>query len=171
MLATNWTVSPDYKHYIFTLRQGVYFTDGEPFNATVVWFSLYRTIIMGGQGPGISNYARLLYSYTNFTATGYTIPWGGACDALANVTGNPAYINNATLCANALAYVLSNFNVQNTTIQKLMTYPNQAVVVLGPYEVEINLIHPYRFFLLDLAAWWGAMVPPVYIDEHGAYSQ
>jgi ABC-type transport system substrate-binding protein len=31
MLATNWTVSPDYKHYIFTLRQGVYFTDGEAF--------------------------------------------------------------------------------------------------------------------------------------------
>ncbi len=49
MLATNWTVSPDYKHYTFTLRQGVYFTDGEPFNATVVWFSLYRTIIMGAR--------------------------------------------------------------------------------------------------------------------------
>jgi ABC-type transport system substrate-binding protein len=165
MLATNWTISPDYKHYIFTLRQGVYFTDGEPFNATVVWFSIYRTIIMG-QGPGISNYLRLLFSYSKFLQTGYSIPWG-ACHALASVTGNDAYISNATLCAYALANVLSNFNVNNATIQKLMTYPNQAVVVLGPYEVEFNLLHPYRFFLLDLAAWWGAMVPPAYVDANG----
>ena len=164
MLATNWTVI-NYQHYIFTLRQGVYFTDGEPFNATVVWFSLYRTIIMG-QGPGIANYAHILFNYTKYSETGFAIPWG-ACHALANVTGNPAYISNATLCAYALADVLSNFNVQNATIQKLMTYPDQAVVVLGPYEVEINLLRPYRFFLLDIASWWGAMVAPVYVDEHG----
>ncbi|WP_148224702.1 ABC transporter substrate-binding protein [Vulcanisaeta moutnovskia] len=165
MLATNWTISPDYKHYIFTLRQGVYFTDGEPFNATVVWFSFYRTIIMG-QGPGVSNYPKLLFSYTKYLETGYAIPWG-VCHALTNVTGNPAYISNATLCAYALANVLSNFNVNNATIQKLMTYPNQAVVVLGPYEVEINLIHPYMYFLLDISNAWGAVVPPAYVDAHG----
>ncbi|MGC8607574.1 MAG: hypothetical protein ACP5L5_08460 [Vulcanisaeta sp.] len=32
MLATNWTVV-NYQHYVFTLRQGIYFTD-EVFNAT-----------------------------------------------------------------------------------------------------------------------------------------
>ncbi len=166
MLATNWTISPDYKHYIFTLRRGVYFTDGEPFNATVVWFSLYRTIIMG-QGPGISNYGSLLFHMSVYSQYGIAIPWGGACHALAYATGNNAYISNVTLCANALAYVLSNFNVQNATIQKMMSYPDQAVVVLGPYEVEINLIHPYMYFLLDIASWWGAMVPPAYVDAHG----
>ncbi|WP_069808341.1 ABC transporter substrate-binding protein [Vulcanisaeta thermophila] len=165
MLATNWTVSPNYENYTFILRQGVYFTDGEPFNATVVWFSIYRTILMG-QGPGISNYVRLLFHESEFINTGYAIPWG-ACHALAYATGNNAYISNATLCAHALAYVLSNFDVHNSTIQKLMTYPNQAVVVLGPYKVQFNLLRPYRFFLTDLAAWWGAMVPPVFIDEHG----
>jgi len=164
-LATNWTISPNYKTYTFTLRKGVYFSDGEAFNATVVWFSLYRTIVMG-QGVGISNYLRLLFSAKQFIATGYTIPWG-ACNALSNVTGNTAYLNNASLCANALANVLSNFNVHNSTIQKLMSYPNQGVVVLGPYTVQINLLHPYRLFLLDLAAWWGSVVPPGYVDAHG----
>ncbi len=102
---------------------------------------------------------------TKYSETGFAIPWG-VCHALANVTGNPAYISNATLCAYALANVLSNFNVNNATIQKLMSYSDQAVVVLGPYEVEINLLRPYRFFLLDIAAWWGAMVPPAYVDAH-----
>ena len=113
-LATNWTISPTYQNYTFTLRKGVYFSDGEAFNASVVWFSLYRIIVMG-QGVGISNYLRLLFSAKQFTATGYTIPWG-ACNALASVTGNTAYLSNASLCANALANVLSNFNVHNSTI-------------------------------------------------------
>jgi ABC-type transport system substrate-binding protein len=69
MLATNWTVSPDYEHYIFTLRQSVYFTDGETFNATVVWFSFYRTILMG-QGPGISNYESLLFQMRTVQTSG-----------------------------------------------------------------------------------------------------
>jgi ABC-type transport system substrate-binding protein len=165
MLATNWTVSPDYKHYIFTLRQGVYFTDGEAFNATVVWFSFYRTIIMG-QGPGAANYPFLLFHYSTYAQTGYAIPWG-FCHALASVTGNNVYISNYTLCAYALANILSNFNVHNVTIEKLMSYPDQAVVVLGPYEVEFNLIHPYRYFLLDIVPAWGAAVPPAYVDAHG----
>jgi ABC-type transport system substrate-binding protein len=100
------------------------------------------------------------------TVQTYAIPWG-VCHALANVTGNSAYISNYTLCANALAYILSHFNVHNQTIQKLMAYPNQAVVVLGPYEVEINLMHPYMYFLQDIASWWGAMVPPAYVDANG----
>ncbi|MFB6491210.1 MAG: ABC transporter substrate-binding protein [Thermoproteus sp. AZ2] len=33
--------------------------------------------------------------------------------------------------------------------------------------MEFNLLRPYRFFLSDIAAWWGAMVPPAYIDAHG----
>jgi peptide/nickel transport system substrate-binding protein len=35
-LATSWTISPNAEHYTFTLRQGVTFSDGTPFNAAAV---------------------------------------------------------------------------------------------------------------------------------------
>jgi peptide/nickel transport system substrate-binding protein len=41
-LATSWTVSPDRRTYDFQLRPGVTFTDGEPFTADTVKFSIDR---------------------------------------------------------------------------------------------------------------------------------
>lgn len=45
-LATSWEI-PDPKTYIFTLKEGVYFHDSTPFNATSVKFSIDRAIEMG----------------------------------------------------------------------------------------------------------------------------
>lgn len=45
-LATGWTVSEDGKTFDFTLREGVMFHDGTPFNAEAVKFSLERTMKM-----------------------------------------------------------------------------------------------------------------------------
>jgi peptide/nickel transport system substrate-binding protein len=45
-LATNWTISPDGLSYTFYLRQGIDFTDGTPFNAWVMKYSIDRTHIM-----------------------------------------------------------------------------------------------------------------------------
>jgi peptide/nickel transport system substrate-binding protein len=42
-LAESWTVSPDGKTYTFTLRKGVTFHDGSPFDASVAKFALDRT--------------------------------------------------------------------------------------------------------------------------------
>lgn len=42
LLATKWTVSPDGLTYTFTLRSGVKFSDGTPFNAAAVKWSLDR---------------------------------------------------------------------------------------------------------------------------------
>lgn len=41
-LATSWEISPDGKTYVFNLRQGVKFSDGTPFTADAVRFSLER---------------------------------------------------------------------------------------------------------------------------------
>jgi ABC-type transport system substrate-binding protein len=49
-LAQNWTMI-DETTYDFTLRQGITFQDGTPFNATAVWFSLNRLLIMDGTNP------------------------------------------------------------------------------------------------------------------------
>ena len=42
LLAEKWEVSPDLKSYTFTLRKGVKFHNGEPFNAQAVKFSFER---------------------------------------------------------------------------------------------------------------------------------
>ena len=42
LLASGWTMAPDAKSYIFHLRSGVRFSDGTPFDAKVVAFSLTR---------------------------------------------------------------------------------------------------------------------------------
>ena len=41
-LATSWEVSPDGKQYVFKLRQGVKWHDGEPFTAADVQFSMMK---------------------------------------------------------------------------------------------------------------------------------
>jgi ABC-type transport system substrate-binding protein len=44
VLATKWEMAPDGLSYTYTLRQGVKFSDGEPFNAQAVKFSLDRML-------------------------------------------------------------------------------------------------------------------------------
>lgn len=43
-LATDWTITDEGRTFTFTLRDGVTFTDGTPFNAAAVKFSLLRTL-------------------------------------------------------------------------------------------------------------------------------
>ena len=49
-LASDWSISSDGMTYTFNLRHGVTFSNGDPFNAYVMWFSIYRTIVMN-QAP------------------------------------------------------------------------------------------------------------------------
>jgi ABC-type transport system substrate-binding protein len=52
-LASNWTMVNE-TTYDFGLRQGITFQDGTPFNATAVWFSLNRLLIIDGtSGSGV----------------------------------------------------------------------------------------------------------------------
>lgn len=44
LLATSWTMAPDARSYVFHLRPGVRFSDGTPFDANIVAFSLKRAI-------------------------------------------------------------------------------------------------------------------------------
>jgi peptide/nickel transport system substrate-binding protein len=48
VLATSWTISSDAKDYTFNLRQGVRFSNGQPFNAYDVWFNYYRITLNNG---------------------------------------------------------------------------------------------------------------------------
>ncbi len=46
LLASNWTISANQMNWNFSLRHGVTFSNGDPFNAYVMWYSLYRTMVM-----------------------------------------------------------------------------------------------------------------------------
>ena len=50
-LAQSYTFSPDKLTANFTLRQGINFQDGEPFNSTAVYFSIYRGFVIDGAAP------------------------------------------------------------------------------------------------------------------------
>src|SRR5580693_8251139 len=56
-LAERWSISEDGKEYLFKLRQGVKFHDGEPLDAAVVKFTLDRLF-----APDSTNPAKSLYS-------------------------------------------------------------------------------------------------------------
>ena len=78
VLASSWTVSPDAKDYVFHLKQGIVFSDGQPFNAYDVWFNLYRITLNNGPpgyllGPAIfTNYAVTLNDLNTFNFTNPT---------------------------------------------------------------------------------------------------
>lgn len=75
-LASSWTVSPDQMHWNFTLRQGVTFSNGDPFNAYVMWYSLYRTLVMY-QSPAFilaQNFANTTVGASTLNLINYTTP-------------------------------------------------------------------------------------------------
>ena len=55
-LAESWSISEDGKEYVFKLRQGVKFHDGEPLDAAVVKFSLDRLFAADSTNPAKSLY-------------------------------------------------------------------------------------------------------------------
>jgi peptide/nickel transport system substrate-binding protein len=168
MLATTWTSNANYSSRSFTLRQGVYFRNGDAFNASSVWFNFYRTLVMNQIGA--SFFSSILYNSTASFAYGYIVP-AGLDNALA-ANGYTLSTTNTTLrwkqAATDLAAILSSFNPSsNTTIQKIMSYPNQAVVVNGTYSVRFNLVNPYLNFLFAVASTGGGQIDPAFVDANG----
>ena len=164
-------------HYIFTMRSAAKFSNNQPLNATSIWFSFARGIVMG-QGPYASDYSGILFNGTMAGITGIYLPVNVA--AALNDTGAyhipmaTYHINstvtittyNYTVAGNDLANMLSHFNY-NATEMKVMEYPNQALVVNANGTFTINSEHKYAYVLDDIAGWWGDIVEPSYVDAHG----
>lgn len=167
LLAVNWNISSNFMNYSFNLRSSAYFENGHPFNASVVWFNIYRVILMNQVGTYY--FINLLYNGTTAFATGYNLP-AGVDNALA-ANGYSLSTTNATLrqqqAATDLAAILSKFNPSNSTIQNIMSYPGQAIVVKGNYDVQFNLVNPYLNFLQVLAVPGAGMVDPAFVDANG----
>ncbi len=161
VLAKSWEMAPNGSQYIFIMRPGTYFSNLHPINATTAWFNFVRIIIMA-QGPGVSNY----YPYIATFYGPYFLPYN--ISQAVQYAFHMSTAPNASVTAQIVSQVLSNFNVQNSTIWSLMTYPHQAIVVLNSSAIEFNLAMPYRYFPYILAGpGWGALVDPVAIDHQG----
>lgn len=175
VLAENWTVLNNGTTYIFHLWPFAKFSDGSALNATDVWFSFYRTMLIN---LGISIYISQALAVNDGLGFVGKLPNGkygtimlpnGILQAFQSAGYNFSTNQSKAMeeAAYDLAYVLSHFNVSNITIQKIMSYPHQAIVVLNPYTVEFNLDYPYSAFLAAISTSAGAIVNPSFVDDNG----
>jgi len=185
-LASGWIVSPDSRNYTFTLRQNTWFSNRDPVNAYVAWFSFVRGLFIGNPPPPkytapvygslyTSYYSDLLYNGSS-PCTGpcmreegnlgsvddaNVFPWG-LRQALSQAYGIPLTDENALV--SKLSGILSNFNASATELA-VMSYPHQALVVTNDRTLQFNLLEPYRLFPLMLPLQSGDLVDPIWIDS------
>lgn len=162
-VASSYTASPNYENYSFTIRPNVWFSNKDPVNAYVAWFSFVRELYYNAPTTvGSSNFVGLTFNSSSVGHDATVWPWGLQNALVAN--GVPANENAEVAAMNQM---LSNFNPSNATQVAIMSYAHQAYVASASMTFLINLIQPYSLFLLDLPPQWGAVQDPIYIDAHG----
>ncbi len=156
ILAKNWSVSPDQMHWNFTLRPGEHFSNGDPLNAYVIWWSLYRNMILASAMlfileenfyvPNVSYYSNLsAVQASNATLVG-----------ILNQFTSAAFVNNPS--PDVLSY---------------MEAQNQSFRVIDNLTLQINLgfgylpAAPYTYLLAQIAAPTYSAVDPLVIEANG----
>jgi peptide/nickel transport system substrate-binding protein len=161
VLAQNWTSfenpSTNITSYTFTLRPNVVFSNGDPYNAYVQWYSLYRSLLMA-QGP------QFILSQ-NFYSTDFQ-------------PSNPLYyssnITNVTSANATLLNDLNTWNFANPTSSEAaqMGSPNQSFQVLSPDLIRLNLGYGYlasnyTYLLASISAPNSYAVDPSWVEANG----
>jgi peptide/nickel transport system substrate-binding protein len=142
VLARSWAMSPDGLSYTFFLRKNVIFSNGDPFNAYVMWFSLYRTLVM--------NQAPAWILGQNLAASN---------GAAFNVTGN---ILISIDYSNPPQKDLSIMEFANQSVQVVNAY--EIVLHLG---YGYNGFAPYSAFLATLETPMAMAVDPKVVNANG----
>ncbi len=141
VLAKNWTSTPDGMNWSFTLRHGVKFSNGDPFNAYVMWYSLYRSLVMNEVPSFILG--------QNFGASGGSV----------NITD--AKLNSINY-SNPSAADLTLIGNGNQSFQVLAS--DKIALHLGfGYNGKV----PYSAFLVTLTAPIAFAVDPKVVSAHG----
>ncbi len=137
-LATNWTLSSDGMTYTFNLRQGVNFSNGDPFNAYDVWTQFYMEYFI------YANSSTFWEGASIFNMTG--VQFGLGTQALLNQSG----------LASPTSQVVA-----------MMTNQSWPVYATSPYTIVFHMDSPFGFFLGTLPGWLGLIFDPMYVLEHG----
>jgi len=151
-LAKSWTVSPSGYNYTFVLRQDVHFSNGHPFNAYVMWFSLYRALAMNQAGSFI-----VQQSF-----------WFPGLD----------YYADANDTANATAWMLANLNTfdfsnPSSSDLAVMMDGNNSFQVINQFTIQLNMgwgyLGPvaYAGLLPAIAGPIGSAVDPIVVQANG----
>lgn len=142
VLAKNWTSSPDWMHWTFSLRHGVTFSNGDPFNAYVMWYSLYRSLVMNqvssfilGQNFGKSNGATINITDSVLNSMDYTAPSS------------------------------SNLTLMQTPKQSFQVMASDRIALNLGYGTSGNTT--YSAFLVTLTAPIAMAVDPKVVSAHG----
>ena len=152
VLAKNWTTSADQMHWNFTLRSGVTFSNGDPYNAYVQWFSFYRSMLMN-QGPQFILSQNFWYPGLNY----YSDP-----TQIANEETNLSSFLNTT-----------NFFQPSASEIAVMEASNQSFQVINASMIELNLGFgylgdvSYAYLLASISSPNSYAVDPAFVQAHG----
>ncbi|MGV9170603.1 MAG: ABC transporter substrate-binding protein, partial [Promethearchaeia archaeon] len=138
LLATDYTVSSDGLNYTFTLREGVTFHDGTPFNASCVRYNFERVLAVFDTGGPAWMLAEPILGGADIENAAYGY---GA--------GSDAHVGNFTEWQQA--------NEDGTG----------AIIVMDEYTVRIRLAYPYAAFLPAITYEVGAMISPTFVENNG----
>jgi len=161
ILAKNWSVVYDpvtgFESYDFSLWPGAHFSNGDPYNAYVQWYSLYRSLLLI-QGPQFI--LEQNFFTTNFSAT-----------SPLSYYSNLSAINAANT---TLANDLNSWNFFDPSAAEiaLMGEPAQSFQVLNNLTLQLNLGYGYlysnyTYLLATLACPCAGAVDPSWIDANG----
>jgi peptide/nickel transport system substrate-binding protein len=141
VLAREWTVSSDGMTYTFSLRPGVTFSNGDPFNAYVMWFSIYRTLLMNqgpawilGQNLAPGNGASFNVTDRMLNSINYTSP---SPEDLANMT-NPNQSVQVGASDQLIIHLGYGYNGQAPYSAFLATLTTPIAMAVDPKVVEAN---------------------------------
>ena len=132
VLAQSWTSSSDQMSWNFTLRQGVIFSNGDPFNAYVMWYSLYRTLVVNqapafilGQNFGVNSSGANI-SDTVLNSINYSSPSPSNLTLMQNPMQSFQVINQNEIALH-LGYGY-NGNVSYSALLATLTAPSSFAV-------------------------------------------
>ena len=125
------TESADGLTYNVTLRTDVYYSNNDPLNAYVVWWNIYRDLII--------NQASDFIFYTYFTPNGVTAADLNSFDTATNVPTNQTLLSlmeNPALSVTVLNASAVQFHLTNAFTPFKSTIETSPWVFVDPYVVE-----------------------------------
>ena len=168
LLAKNWSTSTNGVHWNFTLFQNEFFSNGDPLNAYVMWYSLNRGMVM--------NQALVYLEEENFFLPGLTYDADAGTPAQ---TASQYWMDNILNSMDTMASVTSPGSVMlnsTTSLLDVMEASNQSFRVINEYTIQFNIgagsvdyngPAPYPFLLDQLATPGFAAVDPLFVAVHG----